>query len=217
VCRAKDKGLGFNVHQSLRNSLLLVVGVLLFSTLVGGASGRASTFGRAIEHCRDTVGRPIVQSCLYAQGKGAALEACRETAGPKVRACIQKIMIATKGGADIQETGEHCRQTAGRPIFQRCMSDRGLGADLRACQTGATPPVRTCVRRSLIATYGQAKVEGMIEHCRQTVGRPLVQGCMGGARAAVDGVSSAPDRETCRAKAAPQVRACVRRAFSAGP
>ena len=160
----------------------------------------------------------MVQACLYARGKGAALEACRDTAGPKVRACVQKTMIATKGRADVQETIEHCRQTVGRPIVQQCMRGQGLGADLIDCRAGASPPVRACVRQSLIAAYGQAKVERVIEHCRQTVGRPIVQACMGAAgRATVEGESGGADRAICRAKAWPQVRACVRRTFSTYP
>jgi CHAT domain-containing protein len=42
----------------------------------------------------------------------------------------------------------------------------------------------------------------IVESCRQSVGRPIVQACMGGQR-------GEDVREACRAKASPQVRACV--------
>lgn len=45
--------------------------------------------------------------------------------------------------------------------------------------------------------------EAVVENCRQTVGRPIVQECMQGQR----GNQSA--LESCRAKATPKVRACV--------
>jgi CHAT domain-containing protein len=43
--------------------------------------------GQVIESCRNSVGRPIVQECMRAGG--GSLEACREIARPKVRACAQ--------------------------------------------------------------------------------------------------------------------------------
>jgi CHAT domain-containing protein len=45
--------------------------------------------------------------------------------------------------------------------------------------------------------------DAIVENCRQTVGRPIVQGCMAGKRN--DGTAL----EACRAQASPKVRACV--------
>src|SRR5581483_11252375 len=59
---------------------------------------------------------------------------------------------------------------------------------------------------ALCAWPGVARTQthdAIVENCRQTVGRPIVQGCMQGQR----GDTSA--LEKCREKARPQVRACV--------
>jgi len=42
----------------------------------------------------------------------------------------------------------------------------------------------------MIAVHGRAHVEQAIEQCRQTVGRPIVQACMGGSRAGGSGGGS---------------------------
>jgi tetratricopeptide (TPR) repeat protein len=51
--------------------------------------------GPALEHCRQTVGRPIVMPCMKA---GGTLESCRALATPKVRACVQAAMGGKGGG-----------------------------------------------------------------------------------------------------------------------
>ncbi len=56
---------------------------------------------------------------------------------------------------------------------------------------------------SLLRPALAASHEQIVENCKQTVGRPIVQECMGGRRGDT-GVL-----EQCRAKASPQVRACV--------
>jgi tetratricopeptide (TPR) repeat protein len=50
--------------------------------------------GQALQHCRETVGRPIVMPCMRA---GGTLESCRALATPKVRACVQAAMGGGKG------------------------------------------------------------------------------------------------------------------------
>jgi hypothetical protein len=170
----------------------------------GADPALASTFERAIEHCRDAVGLPIVQACLSGRGNGAEFEACRARASPAVRACVQKTMLATRGRADLQQAIVHCRQTVGRPLVQTCMNTQGKGPELEECRKDATPRVRACVRERMIAAYGRAKFEQAIARCRQTVGRPIVRACMGAGRAGAD-------LETCRSKASPRVRACVQR------
>ena len=49
---------------------------------------------QAIENCRSTVGRPIVMACM--RSGGGNLESCRASAGPKVRACVQSAMVASR-------------------------------------------------------------------------------------------------------------------------
>ena len=46
------------------------------------------------------------------------------------------------------------------------------------------------------------------ENCRATVGRPIVQACMGGQK------GEGPALEACRAKASPSVKACVMAALN---
>ena len=119
------------------------------------------------------------------------------------------------------EAIERCRQTVGRPIVRACMWSRRWdatgqsgGADLNACKAWATPRVRACVRTAMVAAFGRAKVEQTIEHCRQTVGRPIVKACMSGLHDDAKGTSWAVALEACRARATPMVRACVRRRSS---
>jgi CHAT domain-containing protein len=54
----------------------------------------ALELNQAIEHCRNTVGRPIVMACMG--GGGGNLGSCRASAGPKVRACVKSAMIASR-------------------------------------------------------------------------------------------------------------------------
>ena len=106
---------------------------------------------------------------------------------------------------------ERCRQSVGRPIVRACMSaKRGevTGVDFDACRAIASPRVRACVRRAMIARFGQPHVDETIEHCRQTVGRPIVQACMLGRPRAGAAL------EACRATARPKVRDCVRRTIN---
>lgn len=79
---------------------LLALAILLGST----GSAAALTKEAAIENCRMTVGRPIVQGCMRAGGGpagGANLEACRAKATPQVRACVQAALNAANGRANV--------------------------------------------------------------------------------------------------------------------
>ena len=51
-------------------------------------------------------------------------------------------------------------------------------------------------------------VEQARENCRATVGRPIVQACMGGQK------GEGPALEACRAKASPSVKACIMAAMN---
>jgi CHAT domain-containing protein len=55
----------------------------------------ALTKEAAIERCRMTVGRPIVQACMRAGG--GSIEACREKARPPVVACVVAALNAANG------------------------------------------------------------------------------------------------------------------------
>ena len=105
-----------------------------------------------------------------------------------------------------------CRANVGRPIVQACVRSRvqhqgGLPrAHVRACRTDAIPAVRGCIQRT---------VPHLVEHCRQTVGRPMVRACV---QDRVQGEGGPPHRfvEQCRLSISWVVRACVWRSAAAG-
>ena len=68
--------------------------------LAGTSHGLALTKEQAIENCRNTVGRPIVQACMGGNRNGD-LEACRAQATPKVRACVIAALNAANGRANV--------------------------------------------------------------------------------------------------------------------
>jgi CHAT domain-containing protein len=79
---------------------LLALAILLGST----GSAAALTKEAAIENCRMTVGKPIVQACMQAQGgrrAGADIEGCRAQAKPKVHACVLAALNAANGRANV--------------------------------------------------------------------------------------------------------------------
>jgi CHAT domain-containing protein len=86
-----------------RSSRRLWPVLALASISASFCAGRASalTMEQATENCRNTVGRPIVQACMKAQGAGGNLEACRAQATPQVRACIQSALNAAHGRANV--------------------------------------------------------------------------------------------------------------------
>ncbi len=79
------------------------VGLLLASV----NSAFALTKEAAIENCRMSVGRPIVQACMMALGgmRGpngeANLASCRAKATPQVRACVMAALNAANGRANV--------------------------------------------------------------------------------------------------------------------
>jgi hypothetical protein len=190
-------------------------GALLTTIMLAGAApALASTFEQAVEHCRTTIGRPKVLACMYAQGKGTELEACQLEASTKVQACVQEATAGPDGRTKLAHAIAHCRSTVGLPIVQACLNAQGHGALFEKCRTQASPNVRACVRSSMIAAYGRANFMQAVEHCRETVGRPIVRECLGGRHLGNRDASSA-DLGTCRAKASPSVRACVRKRLGA--
>ncbi|TYO66080.1 CHAT domain-containing protein [Bradyrhizobium hipponense] len=80
---------------------LLALAILLGTT---GSAAAALTKEAALENCRMTVGKPIVQACMRAGGGpagGANLEACRAKATPQVRACVMAALNAANGRANV--------------------------------------------------------------------------------------------------------------------
>lgn len=74
------------------------VGLTLGFALVGGQQAFALTQEDALENCRATVGRPIVQACMRG---GGDREACRAQASPKFRACVIAALNAANGRANV--------------------------------------------------------------------------------------------------------------------
>src|SRR5262245_22020329 len=130
---------------------LLLLAVFTFMLCFATAPVSAQSVHALVEQCRDMVGRPLVQACLTRNGRGADWEACRDAASPRVRACVQERINAQQDRTD--EASVHCRQTVGRSIWEACMKRRGMATDLEGCRVKAAPPVQTCVRQQLIATF----------------------------------------------------------------
>jgi CHAT domain-containing protein len=82
------------VKKSVSGAAFVLVG-----TLWGTAPGLTLTKEAAIENCRNSVGRPIVQACM--RGGGGSMEACRAQATPKVKACVVAALNAAHGRANV--------------------------------------------------------------------------------------------------------------------
>src|SRR3569833_1229239 len=94
---SSDSGTLSESVPNLSPSRMLVA----FALLLGSAgSAAALTKEAAIENCRMSVGKPIVQACMRAGG-GANLEACRAKASPQVRACVIAALNAANGRANV--------------------------------------------------------------------------------------------------------------------
>ncbi|HXX08234.1 MAG TPA: CHAT domain-containing protein [Pseudolabrys sp.] len=79
---------------------LLFIGLMLGVALAGTRDASALTKEEAIENCRATVGRPIVQACMQG-GRGDSREACRAQATPKVRECVIAALNKANGRANV--------------------------------------------------------------------------------------------------------------------
>jgi hypothetical protein len=84
----------------------------------------ALELNQAIENCRASVGKPIVMDCMRG---GGALDACRERATPKVKACVRSAMIATRPKGELfdaakvsapnpEETAANATAVASAPV-----------------------------------------------------------------------------------------------------
>jgi CHAT domain-containing protein len=76
-------------------------GVALALLIGATAPAFALTKEAAIEHCRMTVGKPIVMACMQASGGRANIEDCRAKAHPKVHACVIAALNAANGRANV--------------------------------------------------------------------------------------------------------------------
>ena len=85
---------------------------------------------------------------------------------------LQPQANAAHSGASAQK---ECRATVGRPIVHACVRSKlqHVGGTRRhhvwTCRADAKPAVRACVERT---------VPHIVAHCRETVGRPMVQACV---------------------------------------
>lgn len=76
-----------------------VAGIVIFGTFWSTVPGLALSKEKAIEDCRNSVGRPIVQACM--RSGGGSIEACRAQATPKVRSCVIAALNAANGRANV--------------------------------------------------------------------------------------------------------------------
>src|SRR6266478_3578177 len=76
---------------------------MLVVSLLVGSTGSAFALSKeaAVENCRMTIGRPIVQACMRASGGAGNREACRAKARPQVRACMMSALNAANGRANV--------------------------------------------------------------------------------------------------------------------
>ena len=80
----------------------------------------------AIEHCKMTVGKPIVISCMRASGGLASLKPRLAKATPPVRACVIAALNAANGRANVAVAipTEVAQQPTGGPRFLHALSLR---------------------------------------------------------------------------------------------
>ena len=133
--------------------------------------------------------------------------------------CVLAVLNTTWAGADRASTAvasdelENCRATVGRPIVRACVQERlrnygGMPMQyLAACRQIATPAVRGCF---------QTAMRDVIESCRASVGKPIVQECVG-ARVQAEGRFLFEYIADCRKSAFTAVRACIWRTSAGGP
>jgi hypothetical protein len=106
----------------------------------------------------------------------------------------------------------HCRATVGAPIVRACVQSKirhsgGMRRhDIATCRQDARPAVRVCVQRT---------VPHIVEHCRMSVGRPMVQACVRD-RVQRDGGPGRRFVEDCRLSVSWAVRTCVWRSAALG-
>ena len=93
--------MSLNAASPFKSRAILPLKLLAFAVLLGSSgSAAALTKEAALENCRMTVGKPIVQACMHSGG-GADREACRAKASPQVKACVLAALNAANGRANV--------------------------------------------------------------------------------------------------------------------
>ena len=108
-----------------------LAGLVLGLAFAGSQHASALTKEEAIENCRASVGRPIVQACMAGNRNGDR-EACRALATPKVRACVIAALNAANGRANVPVAA---------PTEQAPSAD--IAKQAAALPTGFVAPPRT--------------------------------------------------------------------------
>ncbi|WP_306558279.1 MULTISPECIES: CHAT domain-containing protein [Bradyrhizobium] len=98
---SSNSGMRLEVRRNSTLARKLPILAILF-----GSAGPAAALTQeaALENCRMTVGKPIVQACMQAQGgrkAGADIEGCRAKAKPQVKACVMAALNAANGRANV--------------------------------------------------------------------------------------------------------------------
>ncbi len=83
----------------VRATLVWRLGFALLLPAVSTLPALALTKEQARTHCRETVGRPFVRSCVH--GGHGSRESCRARVKPRVRACIMQALDAANKRADV--------------------------------------------------------------------------------------------------------------------
>jgi CHAT domain-containing protein len=113
-------------------SLISVLAASIVTTSIVPAD--ALELNQAIENCRNSVGRPIVMGCMRAGG--GSLEACREKATPKVKACVQSAMATSRPKADLFDPAK-----VSKPKPEEAAADAAVVANM--APVGLVAPPRT--------------------------------------------------------------------------
>ena len=96
----------------------------------------------AIEHCKVTVGKPIVISCMRASGGLASLKPCLAKATPPVRACVVAALNAANGRANVAvsvPTEVAPQPTGGTALPPRFVAPPRTISDITAILDGEKP------------------------------------------------------------------------------
>lgn len=107
--------------------------------------------------------------------------------------------------ATAAEALANCRLTVGRPVVQACIQQRlhAVGGmpeqHVSQCRESASPAVKGCFQNAM---------KDVIQNCRLTVGKPIVQACVRD-RIASEGAFATEHFFECRKNAFAPVRACI--------
>lgn len=125
-----------------------------------------------------------------------------------ISAAIVTVAVSTAApalAATAAETLANCRLTVGRPVVQACIQQRlhAVGGipeqHVSQCREKASPAVKGCFQEAM---------KDVIQSCRLTVGKPIVQACVR-ERIASEGGFVPEQFHECRKNAFAPVRACI--------